>query len=433
MIDKQQFNDGLLAFLAAAPTPFHAVRAMAERLAAAGFVCLDAGDVLEPGSQGVFIKQAGSLIALRPGSKPLLEGGLRMVGAHTDSPCLMVKPQPEQLSMGYLQLGIEVYGGALLNPWFDRDLSLAGRVSYLSAAGSVATTLVDFCDPIAIIPSLAIHLDREANKSRSVNPQLQMAPLLALDATDDFSLRALLVERLAQDGLVVDEVLEYELCFYDTQPPAQVGLRGEFIASARLDNLLSCYTGLQALLAADGAQWSLLVCNDHEEVGSRSAAGAQGPMLRHFLEALLGEPGALPLLMQRSMMISADNAHGVHPSYPDKHDERHGPLINGGPVIKVNASQRYASSSDGAALFRVLARQENVAVQSFAMRADMACGSTIGPITAGELGVTTLDIGVPTFAMHSIRELAGSDDAWALQQILSAYFRQPGPLFAAAA
>jgi aspartyl aminopeptidase len=293
---------------------------------------------------------------------------------------------------------------------------------------------VDFCDPIAIIPSLAIHLDRDANKSRSVNAQLQMAPLLALDAADDFSLRTLLAEKLAQDGLNIAEVLEYELCFYDTQAPAQVGLRGEFIASARLDNLLSCYTGLQALLAADGSQWSLLVCNDHEEVGSRSAAGAQGPMLRHFIEGLLGdEYGALPLLMQRSMMISADNAHGVHPSYPDKHDERHGPLINGGPVIKVNASQRYASSSDGAALFRVLARQQGVEVQSFAMRADMACGSTIGPITAGELGVTTLDIGVPTFAMHSIRELAGSDDAWALQKILSAYFCRPGPLFAAAA
>jgi aspartyl aminopeptidase len=154
-------------------------------------------------------------------------------------------------------------------------------------------------------------------------------------------------------------------------------------------------------------------------------------MLRHFLQGLLDDPAMLPLLMQKSMLISADNAHGVHPSYPDKHDERHGPLLNAGPVIKVNASQRYASSSNGAALFRVMAREQAVSVQSFAMRADMACGSTIGPISAGELGVTTLDIGVPTFAMHSIRELAGSDDAWALHKVLTAFFDRPGPLFAA--
>ncbi|WOJ93931.1 M18 family aminopeptidase [Congregibacter variabilis] len=427
-MDKQLFNQGLLEFLSQSTSSFHAVKAMSRRLSDAGFTPFTTGSDLGPGSAGVFYEQAGTLIALLPGSEPLLDSGLRMVGAHTDSPCLMVKPQPEKFDLGYLQLGIEVYGGALLNPWFDRDLSLAGRVSYQNATGSVATALVDFRDPIAVIPSLAIHLDREANKNRSVNAQTQMAPLLSLD-TGEFNLRDFLREHLREQGIEVSEVLDYELCFYDTQAPAQIGLHGEFIASARLDNLLSCYTGLQALLAADGSQWSLLICNDHEEVGSRSATGAQGPMLQQFLQAVLKDHAALPLLMQRSMMISADNAHAVHPSYPDKHDERHGPMINGGPVIKVNVSQRYATSSDGAALFRLLARQEGVDVQSFAMRADMACGSTIGPITAVELGVTTLDIGVPTFAMHSIRELAGSDDAWALHRVLGAYFRQAAPLF----
>jgi aspartyl aminopeptidase len=430
-MDKQAFNDGLLEFLSASTTPFHAVESMVRRLSAAGFQPLESAAVPAPGGPGVFFRQAGSLIALRPGRQPLLDGGLRMVGAHTDSPCLMLKPQPEQRSMGYLQLGIEVYGGALLNPWFDRDLSLAGRVSFLSKDNRVATSLVDFRDPIATVPSLAIHLDREANNSRSVNAQLQMAPVIALDTDENFSLRELLAERLRADGIELEEVLDFELCFYDTQRPAQLGLRREFIASARLDNLLSCYIGMEALLAADGSQWSLLVCNDHEEVGSLSTAGAQGPMLRHFLQGLLETPAMLPLLMQRSMLISADNAHGVHPSYPDKHDKRHGPMLNGGPVIKVNASQRYASSSDGAALFRVLAKELSLPVQSFVMRADMACGSTIGPISAGELGVTTLDIGVPTFAMHSIRELAGSDDAWSLQRILAAFFARPGPLFEA--
>ncbi|WP_414980457.1 M18 family aminopeptidase [Congregibacter sp.] len=428
-MDKQQFNEGLLEFLSESTTSFHAVQAMSHRLVEAGFQAFDADTDLSPGSAGVFYAQAGSLIALLPGSGPLLDSGLRMVGAHTDSPCLMVKPQPEQFDLGYLQLGIEVYGGALLNPWFDRDLSLAGRVSYQDVDGAVATTLVDFRDPIAVIPSLAIHLDREANNNRSINAQTQMAPLLSMN-TGDFSLRDFLREHLRGKNIQIIEVLDYELCFYDTQPPAQIGIQGEFIASARLDNLLSCYTGLQALLEADGSQWALLVCNDHEEVGSRSATGAQGPMLQYFLQAVLNNHGALPLLMQRSMMISADNAHAVHPSYPDKHDERHGPVINGGPVIKMNVSQRYATTSDGAALFRLLARQEDVGVQSFAMRADMACGSTIGPITAVELGVTTLDIGVPTFGMHSIRELAGSDDAWSLQCVLGAYFRHPAPLFA---
>lgn len=430
-MEKQVFNDGLLDFLSASPTPFHAVKSISERLSAAGFLPLAAAGAPKPGGPGVYFCHAGSIIALQPGRDSLLESGLRMVGAHTDSPCLMLKPQPEQRSMGYLQLGIEVYGGALLNPWFDRDLSLAGRVSYLTPDNSVATALVDFRDPIATVPSLAIHLDREVNKNRSINAQLQMAPLIALDPDETFDLRELLAERLLADGVELNEVLDFELCFYDNQAPALVGLRREFIASARLDNLLSCYTGMAAMLAADRSQWNLLVCNDHEEVGSLSAAGAQGPMLRHFLQGLLDDPAMLPLLMQKSMLISADNAHGVHPSYPDKHDERHGPLLNAGPVIKVNASQRYASSSDGAALFRVMARELAVSVQSFAMRADMACGSTIGPISAGELGVTTLDIGVPTFAMHSIRELAGSDDAWALHKVLTAFFDRPGPLFAA--
>ncbi len=434
MTDRDAFNQDLLSFLASAPTPFHAALAIESRLREAGFAPFETGQAPRPGGPGVFLRQGGSIIALKPGSEPLEAEGLRMVGAHTDSPCLMVKPQPEQTSAGYRQLGVEVYGGALLNPWFDRDLSLAGRVSFAAPGGGVATKLVDFEYPIAVIPSLAIHLDREANKNRSVNAQTQMAPLLALSTSEngdeDWDLRQALTERLRDAGEALEEVLDYELCFYDTQPPAIIGLQGEFIASARLDNLLSCYTGMAALLAGGGAEpWSLLVCNDHEEVGSLSASGAQGPMLRHFLQSLSEVP--LPVLMQRSMMISADNAHGVHPNFKDRHDPRHGPMLNGGPVIKVNASQRYASSSDGAAVFRVLASRLDLPVQSFAMRADMACGSTIGPLTAGEIGVTTLDVGVPTFAMHSIRELAGSDDAWALCRILSSYFAEPAPLFAA--
>jgi aspartyl aminopeptidase len=432
MTDRGAFNTGLLEFLAEAVTPFHAAQALERRFCEAGFVVGKSLEEAGDDAPGLVFRRGGTLIALRRGSAPLMEQGLRMVGAHTDSPCLMIKPQPEQREVGYRQLGVEVYGGALLNPWFDRDLSIAGRVSFAGQGGAVQTALVDFRRPIAVIPSLAIHLDREANSSRSVNAQTQMAPILGLAGEEEWDLRSLLTAELAAGGLSVGAILDFELCCYDTQAPALVGLQEEFIASARLDNLLSCYVGMQALFGAAGSPWSLLVCNDHEEVGSQSASGAQGPMLRDFLGSLLPRSTDLPRLMDRSMMISADNAHGVHPNYRDRHDPQHGPRLNGGPVIKVNASQRYASSSDGAGLFRLLAGRLDLPVQSFAMRADMACGSTIGPITAGELGVTTLDVGVPTFAMHSIRELAGSEDAWSLARILEQFFAQPGPLFAAA-
>ena len=356
-----------------------------------------------------------------------------MVGAHTDSPCLMVKPNPEKNCQGYFQLGVEVYGGVLLNPWFDRDLSLAGRLSYLCENGSLRSALIDYREAIATIPSLAIHQDREANKSRSINPQKHIPPVLCqIGKGEQVDCRALLKQRLLEEqpDCNVRDVLDYELCFYDTQAPAMVGLRRDFLASARLDNLLSCFVGLRALLESDGNESSLLVCNDHEEVGSLSASGAQGPLLRTVLSRIAGDADAYAALADRSMMISADNAHGVPPNYADRHDENHGPLLNGGPVIKTNANQRYASNSETSGLFRLLAAREQVPVQSFVVRTDMACGSTIGPITAGETGIRTLDIGVATFGMHSIRELAGAADPWDLFRVLRRYFNYEGALAA---
>ncbi|MBY4678669.1 M18 family aminopeptidase [Marinobacterium arenosum] len=425
---QQAFNTELIEFLAASPTPFHAVEQMVKRLQAAGFQRRDEQANWETEAAGRYytVRNDSSIIAWQmPADGDLVNGGLRMVGAHTDSPCLKVKPEPELHQKGYFQLGVEVYGGVLLNPWFDRDLSLAGRVSYRNGGGKLCSALIDFQKPVAFIPSLAIHLDREANQQRAINAQTYLPPVLGqYGEKPDF--RQLLAAQLQQQGVQdVDRVLDFELCFYDTQPPAQVGLHGEFVASARLDNLLSCFIGLKALLDADTDQGALLVCNDHEEVGSMSAAGAQGPMLKQLLERLLPEPEARNRMLARSVMISADNAHGVHPNFADKHDGNHGPLINRGPVIKLNANQRYASNSETSALFRHLAEQEEVPVQSFVVRTDMACGSTIGPITAAEIGVRTLDIGVPQFGMHSIRELAGSEDACNLSRVLSRFYRQP--------
>jgi aspartyl aminopeptidase len=434
-MNQDQFNDQLLGFLGTATTPFHAVREMASRLEAGGFTRLreDEPWTLSPGGRHYVTRNGSSLVAFILGERSGPPEGIRMVGAHTDSPCLVVKPIPEKVSNGYFQLGVEVYGGALLNPWFDRDLSLAGRVSYQCEGGQLRSALVDYRDPIAFIPSLAIHLDREANNTRSVNPQKDIPPVLCRWGTDDKpDFRELLKTRLLQEhpGCQAEKVLDYDLNFYDTQKPALVGLHREFVASARLDNLLSCFTGLQALLACDGTASSLLVCNDHEEVGSLSAAGAQGPFLRSVLERLAGDDQHVAALVDRSMMISVDNAHGVHPNYADRHDDNHGPLLNRGPVIKINANQRYASNSETAGLFRLLAAREEVPVQSFVVRTDMACGSTIGPLTAGEIGVRTLDIGVPQFGMHSCRELAGTRDAADLVRVLRRFYDHPGPLAA---
>ncbi|MAT94194.1 MAG: M18 family aminopeptidase [Halioglobus sp.] len=432
---QDEFNAQLCAFLAASPTPFHAVAAMSAQLRQAGFEVLREGDSwsLQPGGRYFITRNDSSIIALVVGRDSSPTEGLRMVGAHTDSPCLMVKPSPEVVRNGYFQLGVEVYGGALLNPWFDRDLSLAGRVGYQCEQGRLRSALVDFRRPLAVIPSLAIHLDREANSKRSVNAQSHLPPLLCrLEEGGSPDFRSLLRSRLEEEhpDRSVQQVLDYELSFYDTQAPAVIGLEGDFIASARLDNLLSCFTAMQALLQADGSHSALLVCNDHEEVGSQSAAGAQGPFLKQFIGRLARDENERAAMLERSMLISTDNAHGIHPNYAERHDENHGPLLNAGPVIKVNASQRYATNSQTSSLFRMLCAEEDVPVQTFVVRSDMGCGSTIGPITAGVTGVQTLDIGVPTFAMHSVRELAGSADAWNLSRVLRRFYGQPGPLAA---
>ncbi len=430
---QNEFNRGLCDFLARATTPFHAVTSMAECLLDSGFTQLQEGVSwsLEAGGRYFVQRNGSSIIAFGIGRSAGPERGVRMVGAHTDSPCLMAKPAPERVKHGYFQIGVQVYGGALLNPWFDRDLSLAGRVSYRDKAGKLRSSLIDYREPVAVIPSLAIHLDREANNSRTVNPQTDIPPILCqLPEGESADFRELLKARLLHEhpGCAVEEVLDFELCFYDTQPASMVGLKHDFIASARLDNLLSCYTGMRALQDWDGESTVLLVCNDHEEVGSLSASGAQGPFLASVLQRLAGDREAYAALTDSSMMVSADNAHGIHPNYADRHDENHGPLLNSGPVIKINASQRYATNSETAGLFRMLAAEEGVPVQSFVVRADMACGSTIGPITSGAVGVRTLDIGVPTFGMHSIRELAGAADGYNLSRVLRRFYNFPGEL-----
>jgi len=426
-MEYADFNQQLIGFLNTSPTPWHAVTSMKQMLDDAGFEVLDEKEEwrLESGKGYYVIRNGSSIVAFRTGRRPVDQAGIRMVGAHTDSPCLKVKPNPELRRKGYFQLGVEVYGGVLLNPWFDRDLSLAGRVSFLDDGGAVRDALVDFRRSIASIPSLAIHLDREANSNRTVNAQTDLPPILMQVPEDDTTRFAdLLKEQLESEhpGTQVNKVLGYELGFYDAQPASLVGFREEFIASARLDNLLSCFIGIRALIDGSGDEPALLVCNDHEEVGSMSAEGAHGPFLASVLDRWCGDGRGRS--MARSMMISADNAHGVHPNYLDKHDENHGPLLNQGPVIKVNHNQRYATNSRSAAIYRHISDELGLPYQTFVVRSDMGCGSTIGPVTAGNLGVTTLDIGVPQFSMHSIRETAGAKDGLTLYQVLRAFMQR---------
>lgn len=415
----------LIDFIAASPTPFHAVATMRARFVAAGFELLDEQKPwqVRPGGAYVVTRNDSSIIAFRVGNEMATQG-MRMVGAHTDSPCLKVKPHPELQRNGFFQLGVEVYGGVLLNPWFDRDLALAGRVTFVDGKGALCNALYDSKRAVGIIPSLAIHLDRDVNSNRSINAQNHLPVVMGLAKNQKHTdFRLWLTDELKQQGSDVVKVLDYELSFYDNQRGAVVGINNDLVASARLDNLLSCFVGMQALVNAATGVTQLLVCNDHEEVGSLSAAGAQGPMLKGLLSRLLPDNETRERCLQNSVFVSVDNAHGVHPNFADKHDGNHGPLLNGGPVIKVNANQRYASNSETQALFRHICERENIPVQTFVVRSDMACGSTIGPITAAELGVRTVDVGTPQFAMHSIRELAGVDDVGHMLKALSAFYR----------
>lgn len=439
-MDKQTFNEGLLKFLQQSPTPFHATQSMLAALESAGFELLREEDTwqLKAGRAYVVERNGSSIIAFTVGEGDPADIGLQMAGAHTDSPCLKLKPNPVMRVAGALQFAVEVYGGVLLAPWFDRDLSLAGRVEFRRTDGTLDSALLNWRRPLATVPSLAIHLDREANQNRSINAQRDLPPVLALlhGKASEFSFEEFLRDALASqcDITDVDRLMGHELYLYDTQPPSLLGLHDEFIASARLDNLLSCYVGLQGMLATQTSGrtqgFSLLVCNDHEEVGSASACGAQGPFLRSVLTRLVDQLSAtggataeaMERMIRRSLFLSIDNAHGLHPNFADKHDGNHGPQLNRGPVIKINANQRYATSSRSEAKFRELCDRAQVPVQSFVVRSDMGCGSTIGPITATGLGVDTIDIGVPTWGMHSIRELAGSDDGWLLANAVRDYF-----------
>ncbi len=416
--------DGLLQFLNASPTPYHAVSNAKACLLARGFVPLDEKDAwhLEPGGCYFIERRNATLLAFKVGTQSPEKSGFRVVGAHTDSPTLKVKPNPSLESQGYQQLGVEVYGGALLAPWFDRDLSIAGRLT-LRTNGEIQHKLVDFECPIAVIPSLAIHLDRTANSGREINPQTQMKPILLQDGEKDF--KQILINLINKDGSQwhTTDILDFDLSFYDTQKASRVGLYEEFLTSARLDNLLSSYVGLQAFIDSASDGYSILALYDHEEVGSTSDIGANSNMLPALLERLVPDTEPRHRALANSLLVSVDNAHGVHPNFKHKHDDQHAPILNRGPVIKYDACQSYATSAETAGLVQWAAQNESVPVQQYVTRADMRCGSTIGPMSAAKTGIRAIDLGAATFAMHSIREMAGVADVDYLYAILKSVLK----------
>lgn len=405
--------EDLCHFIDAAPSPFHAVAEMARRLQTAGFKVVEEQDrwTLEPGQAGYVVRDGGSIAAFRVGTLPPSESGFRVVGAHTDSPTYRVRPLPLTSKAGYGQIAVEVYGGPLHHTWLDRDLTMAGRI----VGRNGDERLVRLPGAPLRIPSLAIHLHREiTDDGLRLNPQDHLVPVFAATA-GEVGLADLLATQSDLNPTDLDPA-GWDLVLCDTQPATVGGLNDQFVFAPRQDNLVSCHAGIAALAAAEtAAATQVVVCNDHEEVGSRTAEGAAGPFLEDTLGRLVAatgdtDPQALPRALASSVLVSCDAAHAVHPNYADKHDRDHRPRLGGGPVVKTHASQAYATDARTLAWFVSRCAEVDVPVQHFTNRADAPSGSTIGPLTATRLGLPTVDIGNSLLSMHSIREQSAAGD-----------------------
>jgi aspartyl aminopeptidase len=406
---------GLCTYVDASPSPFHACAEAAARLEADGFRRLLETDAWpsEPGRY--YLLRGGSLVAW---SSEYADGPatpFRVVGAHTDSPNLRIKPRPDASRAGWQLLGVEVYGGPMINSWLDRDLGFSGRVALRAADGGVTHRLLHVDDPVLRVAQLAIHLDREVNEGLKLNPQQHLSPLWGVGNTPgDF--RAFVAKECDADP---DAVLGWDLMTHDLTPSRRIGRDRDLIAAPRLDNLATSYAGVRAMLhavdTAPARPWvPVLVLFDHEEVGSVSERGAFSTLLPSVLERVVratgGERDDYLRAIAGSVIASGDMAHATHPNYADRHDPEHQVRINGGPVLKSNAKLRYATDALGAAAFVAACEQAGVPVQQFVSRSDMPCGSTVGPMTAALTGATTVDFGAATLSMHSAREMCGALD-----------------------
>ena len=418
-MDTHDIADAL-DFLDSSPSPRHAVAQVLDRLTGAGAVEIDERTAWTEADVRGFrtVRRGGSIIAWRFPSATETIPPIDIVGAHTDSPCLKLKPRPDTGAAGWRQLAVEVYGGILNNSWLDRDLGLAGVVIDAHGDEHLIRT-----GPIARVPQLAVHLDRGVNDGLRLDPQTHLTPIWGIGASEPGAVARRLAELAG-----IETANWWDICLYDTQSAALIGDDAQFVASGRLDNLISCWAATSALCSAPEPtnRLQLLVLNDHEEVGSASTTGADGPFLEHVLHRLTAAVGGSVADLHRALAISscvsADNAHAIHPNYPERHDGNHAPQVNAGPAIKVNVNQRYATSARSASRFQRACSDVGVPWQVFSSRNNIPCGSTIGPITSTRLGVETVDVGIPQLSMHSARELCGADDPIHLALALSAYW-----------
>ncbi|MDV3222225.1 M18 family aminopeptidase [Intrasporangium sp.] len=426
--DPDTEAQGLIDFVDSSPTPFHACVRAAALLSEAGLTEVDESDAFptEPGAH--FLIRGGSLIAwdtrgaYAAGSAPA--AGFRVVGAHTDSPNLRIKPNPDRLKAGWQTLGVEVYGGPLLNSWLDRDLGLAGRVAVRGGAGRVESRLFHDTAPLLRVAQLAIHLDREQNEGLTLNRQQHLEPLWGLgDSPGD--VRGYLSEQIRVPAA---DILGWDVMTHPVEPSRRLGRRSELIAAPRLDNLATSYAGVRAFVEATRSELRhvpVLVLFDHEEVGSTSERGAMSTLLPSVLERIVLAGGGTRddywRALSSTVIASGDMAHATHPNYADRHEPLHHIAVNAGPVLKVNANLRYATDSLGAAAFQLACEQAGVPMQSFVVRTDLPSGSTVGPMTSALTGATTVDFGAPVLSMHSARELCGAEDPAMYAAALSAF------------
>ncbi|MFH8394777.1 MULTISPECIES: M18 family aminopeptidase [unclassified Streptomyces] len=417
-------TDDLMSFLAASPTPYHAVATAAERLEKAGFRQVAETDAWEGTSGGKYVLRGGAIIAWYVPKGAEAHTPFRIIGAHTDSPNLRVKPLPDTGAHGWRQVAVEIYGGPLLNSWLDRDLGLAGRLSLRDGS----TRLVNVDRPLLRVPQLAIHLDRSVTSDGlKLDKQRHLQPVWGLGDTREGDLISFLEE---ESGLPAGEVTGWDLMTHSVERPAYLGRDNELLAGPRMDNLLSVHAATAALAAVAAADSGLsyipvLAAFDHEENGSQSDTGADGPLLGSVLERSVFARGGSYEDRARAfagtVCLSCDTGHAVHPNYAERHDPTHHPRANGGPILKVNVNNRYATDGSGRSVFAAACEKAGVPFQSFVSNNAMPCGTTIGPITAARHGIRTVDIGVAILSMHSARELCGADDPHLLTNALVAF------------
>jgi aspartyl aminopeptidase len=418
----------LLDFIDSSPSPWHAVQTTEEHLKVAGYVRLEEAErwQLAAGGRYYVVRGGSSIVAFVIGRQPLEQAGFRIVGAHTDSPGLRLKPKAAHASEGVVRLGVEVYGGPILATFADRDLSLAGRVNVRSANG-FDSRLTRFESPLVRLPNLAIHMNREVNEQGLKLHKQNELPLILGMADGSDPQQGFLQQVADKLGVAPEDIVNSEFNVYDTQRGAFWGAEQEFIADSQLDNLASCHAALMALLANPQPDATCITALfDHEEVGSESAVGAGGNFIGDVLDRIAAQAGldgeGKRCAIARSFFVSADMAHGWHPNFPAAYEPHHRVLVNSGPVIKSNANQRYSTNADTAARFIALCEQVGVPVQQYSHRTDLGCGSTIGPIVAARLGIPSIDVGSPMWAMHSLRESAGVLDHGYMITALSAVY-----------